>query len=452
MKLLMIILSLSLFSSSLQAKTHVKQKPLKYKDSQAVFPNVLAAHYEVEYDVRTKKASATSSFIFNLEENGYPVLDLVPEALEVLVNDTTASLKEVEIRGVTKIKVITKKLAKGEHIVQIKNTFDRLVKFQSNSVSSAFWMSDLSDRQYLEQYLPAPLEYDQFKVTMDVKIKGANSKHVIFTNGKIKEIANNHFKISYPKYYTASSIFYHLVPTGSYSLTEANYKSIDGRTIPITVYSKSNLLSINSFKTNALKFMKVLEEDYGPWPHDAFLVNAVGPFNGGMEYAGATWTSLRALRHEMDHSYFARNIMPGRGNAGWIDEAIASWGDDNYQQTSSPKVTGVASHSPYRRTTDRNAYGPGSKLLGFLDNKFESKGGLKKFLKDYFERNQRSVISNEFFKKEMEDFFNVDLTQFFNKYIYSKNLKMFKSRLNYVEKVQNPYHRQFTEKELRKFL
>jgi len=452
MKHLLLLLSLALFSSTLMSKSYVKQKPLKYKDSQAVFPDVLAAHYEITYDVEKKQATAISSFIFKMEDPGYPVFDLVPEASAVLINDAKAELKALQIPNVTKVKIVTKKLKRGEHIVQMKNTFTRLVKFDSNSASSAFWMSDLSDRQYLEQYLPTPLEYDQFKITMEVKIKGSTSDHVIFTNGKTKEVSKNNFSISYPKYYTASSIFFHLMPAGSYSITEAKHKSIDGRIIPITVYSKSSLLSINGFKKDALKFIKVLERDFGPWPHDALLINAVGPFNGGMEYAGATWTSQRALRHEMDHSYFARNIMPGRGNAGWIDEAIASWGDDNYKQTSNISPTAVASHSPYRRTTDRNAYGPGSRLLGFLDAKFADKGGLKKFLKDYFERNNRSVISNKFFKKEMEDFFNVDLTAFFNKYIYSKNLKRLKSRKNYVEQVRNPYHRKFTEKELRKFL
>ncbi len=454
MKLIIVSMALMLFSNTILAKSYIKQKSLKYKDSLAVFPNVLTAHYKITYDIKEKTVSAVSILTFIQDEAGYPVFDLVPNPQKVSINDQEAKFNSVNIPKVTKVRVLTKKLKKGQHILKIKNNITKLVKFKSNSVSNAFWMSDLSDREFLEQFLPVPLEYDQFKMVMDVKILGTSKPHKLFTNGKIEKVSKNNFRIRFPGYYTSSSVYFHLLPEDSYSIIKKDYKSIDGRLIPITVYSQSHWLfvSVEKFIRDAIKHMKVLEKDFGPWPHDSLLIFGVGPLNGGMEYSGATWTSRKALRHEMDHSYFARSIMPGRGNAGWIDEAIASWGDKNYSKSSRIAPTGVASHSPYRRTTDKESYGPGSKLLGYLDQKFSDKGGLKRFLKDYFQRNKRSVISNEFFKKELEDYFNTDLTNFFNKYIYSKSLKTFKYRKDYVQIETNPNHKKFTHKELMTFL
>ena len=76
--------------------------------------------------------------------------------------------------------------------------------------------------------------------------------------------------------------------------------------------------------------MRELEQTYGPYPHEALLIYCTGNISGGMEYAGATMTSLEALGHEITHSWFARGVMPANGNAGWIDEAIARWRDRGY--------------------------------------------------------------------------------------------------------------------------
>ncbi len=442
--LILLFLSFNIFSS-----TGVKQKPIKFKNSKAIFPNVLKADYKITYDAKSKKASVHTKMIFKTEEAGYPIFDLVPQETFLEVDGKTAKFESKKIEDVTTVKVIDKLIKAGEHTLEIKNTFSKLLTFEGSKVHSAFWMSDLSDRRYLEQFMPASFEYDQVRKRFFVKIINSDIEHILYTNGDVQRIAKNEFKVVYPSYYTSSSIFYHLVSEKSFSEIQFDYKSIDGRTIPVTIYKKSSMVSLSSFKSNTLKHLKVLEKDFGPFPHDSLLIYGISPFQGGMEYAGATWTSLSALRHELDHSYFARNIMPGRGNAGWIDEAIASWGDDNYKQYSTPSKTGVASHSIYRRTTDRNAYGPGSVLLGVLDKKFDSKGGLKPFLKDYFERNQESIISTKFFQTEMEDYFNTDLSDFFNEYIYSK-----RSSSSWPgERIEeNPFHKKHSHRELLEFL
>ena len=47
--------------------------------------------------------------------------------------------------------------------------------------------------------------------------------------------------------------------------------------------------------------------------------------------------------------------MPADGNAGWIDEAIATWGDSGYLPSEKEPKNGVnmGARSPYARTTSR---------------------------------------------------------------------------------------------------
>ena len=118
-----------------------------------------------------------------------------------------------------------------------------------------------------------------------------------------------------------------------------------------------------------------------------------------MEYAGATRTSMRALGHELHHGYFARSMMPSRGNNGWIDEALASWRDNGYDSRAigslSPSKMGA--HSEYRRTTDRAAYSKGRGLWLYLNYDLKDKGGLRLIFKSVFAKyNQQSFITQNF--------------------------------------------------------
>src|SRR5690606_15920392 len=131
----------------------------------------------------------------------------------------------------------------------------------------------------------------------------------------------------------ASSLFFHLVDEGKYPETKYSYTSINGNIIPITLYTRSSS-QLKSYKEESLRVLKELEDTYGPWPHPSLIIYGAGL--GGMEYCGATMSSLSALGHELTHSYFARGVMPQNGNAGWIDEAIASWRDKGYQRNEKP--------------------------------------------------------------------------------------------------------------------
>lgn len=415
------------------------------KNRTAVFIDVTDIKTTIEYNVGSSVVKAKTKLSFIQSVEGSPIIDLTPIASKILIDSVATTLDEVSLPGkVSTVRVLGLILKPGKHELLIENTISKNVRFLSSGVKSAFWMSDLSDRRYLEQYLPANLEYDQYKMDLEVEIVGASAEHQILANGEVKKLAKNHFSVSFPSYFTASSVYFHLMPENSFKEKSFSFKSVDGREIPVTVYSSS---SLSSYIKKTKSVLTELEGDYGPFPHNKVVIYGAG--SGGMEHCGATITSLSALGHELTHSYFARGIMPARGNAGWVDEAIASWRDAGYKeyQTRSLSRSQMAGHSIYRRTTDRNAYSKGARFMGYLHGKFSDAGGLKPFLKKFKDDRLFKPFLTKDFQDDLEAHFGEELSQEFNRYIYGS------SKSNASEEVlENPNHPKLSEQELLKLL
>ena len=440
--LLFVIFSFSAWANVEQAPPSINMTENRGK---AVFVDFKTADYQIVYDVSRGTAWADSTIVFEIREAGHAIFDLVPEAASAFIDDAAVTVPQYNIAGVTKLRYTNVVLPPGLHTMKIRNQISENVTLNSRQVKSAFWTDDLSDQGFLEQYLPSNLEFDQYKMKFSVKVVGTDTAHEIFTNGDDKLLASNEWSVEFPEYFTTSSVFFHIAPTGSFRKAAFNFRSMDGREIPVVVYGQN----INGFQEKTLSTLTELEKDYGPFPHQKVVIYGAG--SGGMEYCGATMTSLWALDHELTHSYFARGVMPAVGNAGWIDEAIASWRDAGYAQSSlsALSTSQMAGHSAYMRETDQDAYTKGAKFMGYMDKLFTDKGGFKKFLRDLFERRVHTTILTPEFQHDIELFFNQTLNGEFNKYIYGAGgleLPMPKAR------GENPYHPRLTKSELKALL
>jgi len=142
-------------------------------------------------------------------------------------------------------------------------------------------------------------------------------------------------------------------------------------------------------------------------------------------------------------------VMPANGNTGWIDEAIAAWRDNGYPRYPDPGFTGsdLGAHSVYQRYTDNRAYGLGSAFMAYLDWKFQDRGGLKAFLKGYFETYKHTVITTEHFKNNLEFWSGLDLSNDFTQYIWGQNPEG-----SNLEVKRNPVHLPLSEKQLQRML
>ena len=90
--------------------------------------------------------------------------------------------------------------------------------------------------------------------------------------------------------------------------------------VPITLYGEDPE-KVKTAMATTLATMAELERDFGPYMHPRFLAHITNDADGGMEYAGAARTSLKALKHELTHSWFGRGVHAANGKSGWIDEA-----------------------------------------------------------------------------------------------------------------------------------
>lgn len=422
-----------------------------YADDKAVFVDFQNARYEIVYDVLNKSVAVESTIEFDAPDAGYPIFDLVADPTEVILDGkviTTEATPDPDKQ--TTIRVMQQKISAGTHELKIKHKLTTNVVFAENAVASGFWMSDLNDRRYLEQYLPSNLEFDQYQMDMKVQIVGTDLSHSLKANGTVSRIAENSFEISFPEFYSASSVYFHLFRENNFaSNIQFYYPSIDGRLIPVDIYT---IYDANEFAEATKTFLAELENDYGPFPHNQLIIYGNAP-SGGMEYAGATITSFRALGHELMHSYHARALMPANGNAGWMDEAIARWRDNKYPLTEKLNFesTRVAGHSLWSRMTDRMAYTEGSAFLSWIAYRMNEKNlSFKTFLKDYFQEYKYTTVTTQLFQQELSEASGLDLSADFAKYVYGQSstmkMKKMKQKLHFHE--ENPFHPVYTEKQL----
>jgi hypothetical protein len=438
-------------TGSLWANLHLAPPDFDTNKGRAIFVDFKTADYQISYDLKSRTTTVVSKIRFEAHSSGTPLFDLVPMPSKVVLDGNEVEQRSIALPGgVSTVRQLTTSVGPGEHTLEIVNTFKKNTLYVPvlRYVKSAFWIRDLKDRMFLEQYLPSNFEFDQYKMTMEIHFKGNRHEQEIFTNGTVTKLSNDDFKIDFPEYFTSSALYFHTAPKGWMIRRDFTYRSVSGRDIPITVYShyKSRTRKLASYSK---KIMAELEADYGPWAHPSFVAYGTFPGTGGMEHSGATATSLAALDHEMLHSYFAKGVMPANGNSGWIDEAIAAWRDNGYPRSATPGFEGsnIGAHSPYQRQTDSRSYRLGAAFMGHMDWKLQDLGGLKAFLKGYFHAYKHTVITTEHFKNNLEFFSGLDLTHDFETLIWGKNTPETQNLSG-----KNPVHGTMSERELRSLL
>lgn len=383
----------------------------------AVFVDFESADYSIVYDFPRKVARVESEITFEALADGFPIFDLVVDPDEVSLDGKAVTTTVVsDPDSASRYRVVNAVVTRGHHRLSVKHRMEEGVSFTSRGVASAFWMSDLDDREYLENYLPANLEFDQVPMKMKIEILGAGGiMHTVRANGAVTELGPNRFEVEFPVFYTASSLFLHLMPRDAVESLKFDYPSVDGRMIPVEVYAGR---SLSAFAAETRKTLTELEKDYGPFPHAKVIVYGSG--SGGMEYSGATVTSVSALGHELFHSYNARAVMPAQGNAGWIDEAMSSWRDEGYASRATPSdATRMAGHSKWTRKTDTDAYTEGEAFLAWISTRMRARGlSLKVFLREYFTNHFYTTVTTADFEHSLEKFTGMDLSQDFRKLIY----------------------------------
>ncbi|MCO4754192.1 MAG: hypothetical protein KC478_06905 [Bacteriovoracaceae bacterium] len=436
-----ILTSIFLASSAFAALDHAPSNFNKDGESY-VFVDFQSASYKIVYDVESAVAGYKAIIEFEQTHPGRPIFDVHMMPLSAHLNDKSTSVISIsDPDNETRYKTIDEVLPAGVHKLELTGRIEKNIKFSSDTVRSGFWMSDLTDRHYLEQYLPSNLEYDQFAMELEVKVIGTDYEHQFFSNGSESTIGKNHFKIIFPEYFTTSSVYFHLAEIDRFKKTSFEFNSISGRTVPVRIYSKYSR-GLRGITKKVQTILDELEEKFGPWGHPGLTIYISGM--GGMEHSGATITSLSALGHELTHSYFARGIMPVNGNSGWLDEAVASWRDKGYKSKRTPFYSSakLSGYSIYRRITDRKAYTEGASFMAYLNYELHPYGGLTKFLSQLYETHLHDFWTTKIFIEKLNEFSGQDFTQSFDRYIFGQRIGE-----SNPESEHSEYHPSFSEQD-----
>jgi hypothetical protein len=416
-------------AASAQSVFNGAPPPFGYRDGTAVPVDFQEVTVSYSFDIAKRQAIAQAKVRFVAGQAGFPMLDLVSDPTALELDGEAVAPADFQLvadpQQATRLRVLRRRVDAGsEHELEIRYPVPSdLITFGSGSVRVGFFMNDLADggREFFEQYGPASFEFDQVKYHFDVEVTGTSKAHRIFTNGTQLPTGANKWTVDFPDYFTTSSIYFHLFEEGRF---QHQTYTFDGaaRDFSVTVYAES-ASSVGSGVTSSRRVLAELEQTYGPFAHD-HVVAYITPSGGGMEHCGATMTSLSALGHELTHSWFARGVMPANGNAGWIDEAIASWRDNGY-----PRASGAPNRSPvnlgafsaYRRDTTRDAYTLGAKLISEFDFMFAAQGGMRSVLRGFFDARKRTAVTVEDFKSHLEESTGQDLTPIFRRYVFGRN-------------------------------
>lgn len=419
-----------------------------YAGGQAVFVDFTKATYNLRYDIVQKLATVHAVIEFTASAEGHPVFDLVNEPTAVKLNGAKAVVETIKLPGnVSQVRVLGATVKAGTHTMEITAPVTELVEMDGKSVKSAFWTTDLDDRGYLEQYLPANMEFDRVPMTFNIEFVGLQNEQRIYTNGVVTKTGEGQYQVVYPEYFTSSSLFFHTTPVGAMAEKSFTYRSIDGRELPVVVYKKPSMWgsdegALTRLQQQTVTVLTELENDYGPFLHPSVTIYNAG--SGGMEYCGATMTDTGALGHELTHSYFARGLMPANGNAGWIDEALASWRDNNYPRLNSLNGSAnMAGRLPYTRFTDMAAYSFGARFMGYLDGKFAGQGGLKSLLRKLVEEKSFEPFFTENFIEWAEGHYRMDLKAEFKARVYGGQT---------MKQSEHPVHKKVSPAQLRPLL
>ena len=444
-----LLLALFLTSTAASAHNDMDRAPEDFSTpaGKHVFVDFTKATYEITYDATAKTAVVHALLAFNARSTGRPLFDLVAEPTQIKLDGAVTRADVVALPAdASKVRSVVTAVTPGEHTLEVWTTLTQLVEFDATGTRSAFWTTDLNDRGYLERYLPANLEFDRVQMNLKLTFLNGTKTQRIYANGIVTATGNNTFTVAFPEYFTSSSVFFHTTPEGAMSETVFTIRSIDGRDLPAVIYKKpspwgSDAGELERLKTRTTSIIAELESDYGPFLHSSVTIYLAG--SGGMEYCGATMTDSGALGHELTHSYFARGLIPANGNAGWIDEALASWRDNAYPRATAISGTAnMAGRATYTRFTDYAAYTYGARFMSYLDGKFAAQGGLKSLLRKLIDEKAFTPYFTEDFRKWAEEHYGMPLEAEFKR-VYG----------GVSDKQSNhPIHRKMSLKEMREWL
>ncbi len=359
--------------------------PVQLADGLAVAIDVLelSGHFSIHVASESSEARAELRFrvgpvagrpIFDLRQEGFIGGTLDGEEL------TADDLPQHDLGGGpgTEMRVLAAELpACSEHVLWLRYPLAQPPgfsapppEFKEDGVAWDLAFNDVAPRMFLEQWLPANLIFDQHPIAITVEVVGAAADQRLISNAEVAEVAPGLWNLEWPAHSTALSPMLLLVPGARVESSSMAVELAGGQVVGVEVHralgEAAEPAALHELLAKSLVEFTASTGEYA-FPRFTAFVRA----NGGMEYDGATTSSVGALRHELFHSWYGRGVRPASARDGWIDEA---WTEYNTGTPVFPveaidpglSPTTLRSANPWSRTTPLAAYEVGKAVFAAI--------------------------------------------------------------------------------------
>jgi hypothetical protein len=234
-----------------------------------------------------------------------------------------------------------------------------------------FGFTDLAPARYLESWVPANLIWDQFALTLTVRLTGTSVAHALITNGTSAALGANHWKVTFPASSTAMSPLLELQPRDQlFTAATTVTLPVSGSAVTVEGWKRAanTAIDVPVQVANIAAWLSENELQIGAYAHGNRFVTYLQ--QGGMEYDGGCTSSPGALRHETYHSWWGRALRPASQADGWVDEGWNTYHDAGGAGAvpldySAAPVT-LCGRNLYSRVTPSASYVSGSALFSGL--------------------------------------------------------------------------------------
>jgi hypothetical protein len=417
--------------------------PVRLGDRVVVPVDVERIDASLRFDVTARTALAQAEVEFVVEgEDGCPALDLRQEISSFRLDGVQLpgeAFSHSDLGGGegAEMRVLDRVLpARSRHRLELSYQLDtpRAREAQpigwSEGVRFDFWMSDLHPGRYLEMWLPAGLCQDRLRLRLEVQVVGAPADHALISNGAEMLLGPDHWQIDYPAHFTSLSPMLVVAPEHQIGVRR-RLIGLRGLTQSVTVVTAGHeevAADLAACEADIAAWLAYNAERYGPWAHgDRFTAVIWGP-GRGMEYDGATTASVRALEHEVFHSWFGRGVKPSRASDGWIDEAWTSWATSTRRSEEcrfadvelgldEPPVVLCPPH-PWSRHTPVESYREGSRLFAGLSQLLGGADRLRHAMAAWYGANAGGFVTTDELQRQLTEHSGLDVGPWFRRYVH----------------------------------
>jgi hypothetical protein len=333
----------------------------------------------------TAAGSATLRFVVG-PAGGCPIFDLRQTVTGVTLDGTAldpARIFTMDLGGGpgAELRVLDQVLAPGsEHTLHLTyavgppasppgGSYPPAVTWAAGPrLTFTFGFTDLAAARYLEMWVPANLIWDQYALTLELRVTGTAIAHRVITNAAVTTLGVNHWRAEFPDRFTALSPMLEIRAVDTLTAATATVDlPVSGRTVTIEAIRRSanTTIDLGAALANLATWLPANEQSIGRYLHGdrftAFLIQ------GGMEYEGGCTASVGSLQHEAAHSWWGRGAKPASQADGWWDEAWNVYLDLGgahvrpYDFTEPPVE--LAPRNPYSRVTPLAAYSAGERFF-----------------------------------------------------------------------------------------